>query len=414
MKAKLTKSKIESLQAADKPYEVVDTEVKGFLLRIQPSGRKTFYFSYRNMARKRQRIKIGVFGPSTTAPQAREKAIKYAGQVRDGLDVQANKALLQQQAEDALNKTLGMFIKNHYQSWAEANLKTGKKLIEHLHFCYKPFMSIGLADISVPLIEKWRVQRLESGVKPITVNRSVGALTGLMSRAVEWEFIEEHPLKKLKPLPEDRSPNVRYLTPEENTRLYAALAERDESKKKGRPKTNKWRKAKKMPLLPDISNVTYADRITPMVIVSLKTGMRRGELFDLLWSDINFDERVITIRAEISKSKRTRHIPLNQSAIDVLKLWQKQAPQLEGRVFPADDGGRLKEVRNAWEGVLKIAKMSRFRWHDLRHDFASQLVMKGVPLNTVRELCGHADMNTTLRYAHLAPDHKSDAVALLD
>lgn len=66
-----------------------------------------------------------------------------------------------------------------------------------------------------------------------------------------------------------------------------------------------------------------------------------------------------------------------------------------------------------WTSILEAAAIEGFRWHDMRHDFASKLVMKGVPLNTVRELCGHADLNTTLRYAHLAPDHKADAVALI-
>ncbi|GAA6151858.1 tyrosine-type recombinase/integrase [Pseudoteredinibacter isoporae] len=116
---------------------------------------------------------------------------------------------------------------------------------------------------------------------------------------------------------------------------------------------------------------------------------------------------------ETSKSQKTRHIPLSPTAIDVLNKWRKQAPTRGGRVFPADDGGKLDNVRKSWATILKLAEITRFRWHDMRHDFASKLVMKGVPLNTVRELCGHSDLNTTLRYAHLAPDHKADAIALI-
>jgi site-specific recombinase XerD len=70
-------------------------------------------------------------------------------------------------------------------------------------------------------------------------------------------------------------------------------------------------------------------------------------------------------------------------------------------------------LKTARKNVLKDAKVSKFRWHDMRHTFASRLVMKGVDINTVRELLGHADYQMTLRYAHLAPEHKADAVARL-
>ena len=74
----------------------------------------------------------------------------------------------------------------------------------------------------------------------------------------------------------------------------------------------------------------------------------------------------------------------------------------------------MGDCRSSWESLLKKANIQNFRWHDMRHDFASQLVMKGADLNTVRELLGHADIKMTLRYAHLAPDHKLRAVEMLE
>ncbi len=150
-----------------------------------------------------------------------------------------------------------------------------------------------------------------------------------------------------------------------------------------------------------------------MVMLSLKTGIRQGALFDLTWSDVDFSNQVITLRAENAKSGRTNHIPLSPTAITVLKAWREQTQQSDGYVFSSDDGGRLSNVNKSWNSLRQKAELADFRWHDMRHHFASTLVMKGVPLNTVRELCGHSDLSTTLRYAHLAPDHKAEAVALL-
>ena len=102
-----------------------------------------------------------------------------------------------------------------------------------------------------------------------------------------------------------------------------------------------------------------------------------------------------------AKSSKTRHIPLNAAALSALKGWhgQQTASPL---VFPGRNGVPFDNVRSSWEEVLKAAEITRFRWHDLRHTFASRLVLKGVDLNTVRELLGHSDYQMTLRYAHLA------------
>ena len=143
------------------------------------------------------------------------------------------------------------------------------------------------------------------------------------------------------------------------------------------------------------------------------TGLRRGEVFNLKWSDINLKAKTLTVTGETAKSGETRHIPLNTEAIDILKNWKAQNKGQE-RVFYGKDGARLDNIKIAWMGMIADAKVKNFRFHDLRHSFAYNLVMKGAPLNTVRELLGHADLKTTLRYAHLAPDHKAEAVALLN
>jgi len=413
MKAKLTARALKSIEPTAKAFEVVDTELKGFLLRVQPTGRMTFYYSYRSDAGTRKRIKIGVLGSELTLQQARDTATQHAANVVAGNDIQASKQKTKQAAVDAKSKTLETFLLEHYQPWALTNLKSGQSTINQIQYSFPALLKQPMSHITVRYIESWRTERTKSGRKPSTINRCVSALRAVLTKATDWEVIDEHPLRKLKALHVDSAPKVRYLSEAEEARLLEALEQRDKELKDARARGNDHRRKRGYELLPDINHLSYGDRMTPLVTLSLKTGMRRGELFDLEWNNIDFGQNVITVTGETAKSKKTRHIPLSPIALAAINSWKQQRPNPTGRIFPADNGGRLDNVNTAWANILKAAKIDGFRWHDMRHDFASTLVMKGVPLNTVRELCGHSDLNTTLRYAHLAPDHKSDAIALL-
>lgn len=413
MKAKLTATTIKRIEPIGKPFEVVDTEIKGFLLRVQPTGRRTFYFSYRTLVGKRKRIKIGVLGSSKTVAQAREDATVYAGKVSQGVDIQGEKVEGRQLARDMAKNSLSIFMEEQYKPWAVANLKSGEQTISSVKRTFPDLLTKPMVDIQLKAIERWRTERLEAGLKPTTINRVVHALRAVLTKAMEWEFIETHPLAGLKNLRVDEGKKARYLSDDEESRLYTALSERDNVIKAARARGNDFRKQRGYELYPDLSEAAYGDRMTPLITLSLKTGIRRGEAFDLRWSDIDFANEVITVRGETAKSSKTRHIPLSPIALNALTTWKLQSPEAPGRVFPAHDGGRLDNLNKSWRTLLKSAQIEHFRWHDMRHDFASKLVMRGVPLNTIRELCGHANLNTTLRYAHLAPDHKSEAVSLL-
>jgi integrase len=195
------------------------------------------------------------------------------------------------------------------------------------------------------------------------------------------------------------------LDTDEEHRLRAALIKRDENGLAARKSGNEWRRARKRELLP--TRKRFADHLTPAVLLSMITGLRRGELLGLLWSDIDLLEKMLTVRGASAKSGNTRYVPLNDDAVSVLKDWREDSVKTD-RVFHV-----ATSFKTAWAALLADAKITRFRWHDLRHHFASRLVQAGVPLNTVRELLGHGSFAMTLRYAHLAPNQTRDAVARL-
>jgi integrase len=118
----------------------------------------------------------------------------------------------------------------------------------------------------------------------------------------------------------------------------------------------------------------------------MNTGLRRGELLALRWESVDVNRRILTVEGGTAKSRQTRHVPLNDGAIRVLNRWREQANGGH-RVFAARTG-----FKSAWGPLLKRAKITKFRWHDLRHHFASRLVQVGVPLNTVRDLLGHSSV----------------------
>jgi len=137
-----------------------------------------------------------------------------------------------------------------------------------------------------------------------------------------------------------------------------------------------------------------------MVLVSLNTGIRRGSLFRLEWRDVNLDSRMLTIRGETAKSGKTYYVPLNDQAHGALRMWREQSPG-NGLVFPSpgDPETPFNNCNTAWERVLRMAGIDHFRWHDMRHTFASQLASEGVSLQVIASALGHSTITLTQRYA---------------
>ena len=406
MKQRLTAPLVDKLEPRAKAYFISDTEVQGLNIRVEPSGAKTYYLRYRNDTGKRRALKLGVHGPLKPLT-ARELAYKMLSEVAHGKDPSGSR-----QKKKSGTDTLGGYIDKVYSPWVQSHQKSGALTVNMINSAFTGMLPKPLSELSPFLFEKWRKSRLDRGNKPVATNRYIAALRGALTKAVEWGYLESNPLTGVKSLGIDKRTVDRYLDSDEQERLYNALHERDERIRSERRSANDWRKKRGYKAFSELDDVGYADHLEPMITISLNTGLRRGELFSLNWTEVNFNKRTLSVTSSSSKTGEVRHIPINKTVFDVLTKWGMQTDTI-GLVFCSKNGKKFTHVNSAWRKLLVMAGIQDFRWHDMRHHFASQLVMNGIDLNTVRELLGHSDIKMTLRYAHLAPEHKMKAVETL-
>jgi integrase len=209
----------------------------------------------------------------------------------------------------------------------------------------------------------------------------------MFREAENWEYLEKNPAGKVKFLKLPK-PTIRFLTDEEIDDFLHVCGE------------------------------SKSQHLYPVVFTALRTGMRRGEIFHLRWADVDFKRNVISVVAREdhqTKNYDSRTIPMTPALFDELR---RQPRRLDSEyVFWKTDGkplNKLQSFERAVRRAMRIDKMPYFRFHDLRHTFASHLVMKGVDIRTVQVLLGHQDIRMTMRYAHLAPDHLKNSVNLLE
>lgn len=411
MKAKLTTREIASHSAKDKKYKIWDTEIKGYFMLVLPSGVKSLLLHYR-FEGKAKEYTIGKIG-KYTAKTGREQAQRLVADLTKGIDIQAEKKRGAIQHKRAINAKLGVFIINEYRSHAEANISNYRETLRVLEKDFSFLHDKNMQSIIPFDIQRWSNKRLEGGLKASTINRSVTSLKSVLSLAVASGIIDRNPLAGMRRLKSDEADHVRFLEIDEEQRLRAALAARQDKQRSSRENHNKWLTIRNKPLLPNL-NDQFTDHIMPLTLTALNTGMRRGELFKLNWPNVDFKRRIISVMSQTSKTRKTRHIPMNDESFITLITWRNQTEE-QSLVFPSPiTGNQLDNISTAWNALLLTAKIQNFRFHDLRHHFASSLVMKGVDLVTVKELLGHSKVDMTLRYAHLAPEHKAAAVALLN
>lgn len=254
--------------------------------------------------------------------------------------------------------------------------------------CYSVhFFDIPLNKLTRADIHGYIRNRQDNGIANSSINHELTILSAAIGYVRDrWELNIRNPTERQRlPRPEHR---VRYL-------------EEDEAEN----------------LLEKARNQDYGILLHSFILLALNTGCRKNEMLNLRWDDISERRSTITLRAEMTKSRKRRVIPLNtraKEALQAMRDWQEKHKITSEWVFTRFDGQRFKWINRLFDRAKDKAGITDFRIHDLRHTFASWLVMHGVDLIKVRDLLGHSTVVMTERYAHLAPDRLHGAVALLD
>lgn len=414
MKAKITDKLVRNLNLSPKrPYYVCDEIIKGFRLVVRPTGTISYILCYRNDHGKSKKFTIGKYG-SLTVSQAREIAQYKSAEVKTGTDIQEEKRSTREIARAASRTTLKVFFEEQYRPYCLTHMRSGlkrSKVIER-HFV-KSWPNRPLSEINSWLVSGWVSEKKRQNYSAAGINHPLAAMKALLRKAEEWGVIETNPLNSYKLLKVDTNTNVRFLSAQEESALRTALAKRQVVQREQRSSYREWQLSRNRTQLPKLPIEDFTDYLMPIVLLALNTGLRRGELFCLKWGDVDFNNKILTVVGESSKSGKTRHIPLNTEAVNTLRKWKCVSFHSELVFTSPVTHGKFDNINKSWKAVLQLANIENFRFHDLRHTFASKLAMKGVDLYTIKELLGHSSVEMTQRYAHLSPNHKSAAVSLL-
>lgn len=315
-KKKITETAVKGL---GKGEELRDTEISGFMVRSLATGR-FFYLNYRNRETgKRKNVPIGRHGDITVS-HAREAAQALAAAVAMGKDPMEQRKENRQRVAREQQETLRAFLHNGYR--AVTTEKTATDNIPRIEKHFPDLLDKRMSEITAWKIEQWK--RAYSG-KPGGANRILTSLRSVLTRAVKAGLLEKSPMPEVKKVKEDKNKKIRALSEEQEKALREALDRREAHQQEERLRMITHCKDRKREALEPYTDI-YTDYLKPMVILTLKTGLRRGEVFNLKVSDLDLKNRWLTVRGEGddtttgSKSGQTRHIPLSDEAFGVLVL----------------------------------------------------------------------------------------------
>lgn len=274
-----------------------------------------------------------------------------------------------------LNKVFDSFL-----DYSEHNKKSYKQDKSRVRLLKEYFKIRYAKDVKPVDIEELKSHLLSQGLSPITINRYLEVISKSFSMAIDNEWISKNPIKKNTKFIQ-KNYVVRSLSADEEQRLMKVLS------------------------------VPEYEYLKGIVIVALNTALRRQNILDLTWEQIDLTGRVI----EITENKSNKHIlkPIN----DTLYEYLTSIPEgkRNGYVFiNYYTGKKCKEIKRAWKTVKEKANLKDFRFHDLKHTVGTRLAEQGVPIPVIKEVLDHSDIKTTMRYVHTANEQILSAMNVLN
>ncbi len=309
-------------------------------------------------------------------------------QVRQSTDTEDKKL-----AQRVYAKTKGLVAEGKWFDKLPGEEKTFKEMMDRYKAEYLPLKShpdkyesmiknllaffgdFCIKDITHSLVNQYKVT---GEGKKTSTNRELSLLRAAFNIAIkEWEWAKDNPVNKVK-LWKESPGRVRYLTEEEFDKLLNECP----------------------------------DYLKSIVTVARHTGLRKENILSLAWSQVDLFRRLITI--EHTKNNERLSIPLNETLMSLFVQLSKVRHINSPYVFCKPDGSRYCFIQDEFRKTVKKVGITNFKFHDLRHCFASALVQKGVDLYQVQRLLGHKSNAMTQRYAHLSPENLREAINRLD
>jgi integrase len=328
---------------------------------------------------------MGLFRRGTTwwvsFTDSKGKRVRQSAQTNSKTEAQAILASLQTKVREGkffdISQEPTVYFRDLLARVGEHQRNLGRRSYESHFLSYSKsllgaFGHLTLKEITIEKVQAYQMQRAKT-VKPATANRSLAILRRTFNLGIRWGLVKENPVAKVDLFPESRG-RMRFLSREEQQSLLDCCSK----------------------------------RLRDVVLVALRTGMRRGELLGLRKQDLDFNRGLIILTK--TKTDRGRQVPMTDEVKTVLARLAF-GRQDDEHIFRNRWNGPYQQPRAEFVKAMGKAGIKDFRFHDLRHTYASDLVMAGVDIFTVSKLLGHSNVKTTMIYAHLSPDHAKHEMA---